>query len=133
MCAYLICDGLCNGVPVRRWLVPVRLANKQDHAGRDADEETERGAKTERRHLKHGVVLHRHDQMHASRSMKSDHAHASISNTSAKSNNILSTTAGLDLSGGLAGLDTSRTHGGLHKVTLSLFAMYSLGIADSML
>ena len=78
MVAYLIGDGLGNGVPVGRWDVPVRLANEQDHARRDADEETKRRAEAERRHLEHGVVLYGHDQLHTSRTPKPAHVQTII-------------------------------------------------------
>lgn len=67
---YLICDGLCNGVPVRRRFVPVRFANQQNHAGRHTDEEAEGRAEAEGSHLEHGVVFDRHYQVRASLSTK---------------------------------------------------------------
>ena len=66
---YLVGDGLCDGVPVGRRLVPVGLADEQDHAGRDADEEAEGCAEAERRHLEHRLVLRRQDHVPAARSV----------------------------------------------------------------
>lgn len=70
---YLIGDGLGNGVPVGWRIVPVRLADEQDHAGSDTYEETERRAETQSRHLEHGLVLYRHDQVLTSRTTITTH------------------------------------------------------------